>query len=705
MIETLQKEIGGLVMQGLLLHKSGDLAGAEFIYRKILLREPGNADALHLMGSLRGRQGLTVEGIHLMEQAVAASPRVSIYHNNLGNLKLASGDVRGAEESYRRAVKLDRKNTDAQLNLGKLLHSLSRGKEAKACFISLLKVDSRSRDAHMLLGLLEESEDKLNSALQSYKNAVRIDPAYAPGHLAVGNVQAKLRNLERAEESFRAAIAINPVYSDGLYNLAHNLQVRGRASEAVELYRRAIQVAASYDPAIYNNFGLALSDLHLHSEAESAFRKAIDLDARFDEAYFNLGRELTTFGHDRLGIEMLRQAVEINPRNASAHLQLGTALHARGLLQEAIAADRKSLELDPSCPIARKNLGMVLAAAGYPEGLDILRAMTLEMPESPDLHWARAVSLLLHGDFEEGWREYEWRMQVEEMRSQHREFNVPRWNGEMLNGERVLIYSEQGFGDTLHFARYAMLAAARGATVVLEVQPSLTRWCAALPGVKECVAQGVTPAEFELFAPLMSLPYILGTGSTIPLPVAPRLDTCRTEEERHRSKLQVGMVWAGNPNHVMDRLRSTRLQQWSGLARIPGVEFTSLQVGEATAQIEEGDHGFQFVEDSRNVRDFADAAEMIAGLDLVITVDTSVAHLAGSMGKPVWILLYNVVDWRWGLTSDRTAWYPSARLFRQVTPGDWSAVFTKLETSLAELVSTLRHRPHDSLVMQSPARF
>ena len=155
---------------------------------------------------------------------------------------------------------------------------------------------------------------------------------------------------------------------------------------------------------------------------------------------------------------------------------------------------------------------MVLAAVGDREGLEILGAMARELPESPDVRWARAVSLLLHGQHEEGWQEYEWRMQVEDMRSQHRQFDVPRWNGEQLAGERVLLYTEQGFGDTLHFARYAMLAATRGATVVLEVQPGLRRWCAALPGVEECVAQGAPSPEFEMFAPLMSLPYILGHG-------------------------------------------------------------------------------------------------------------------------------------------------------------------------------------------------
>jgi tetratricopeptide (TPR) repeat protein len=688
MTETMQQSIGSMVAQGLQFHQRGDLARAEQVYLAILMREPQNADALHLMGSVRGRQGLTAEAIRLMEKAIEANPRVSIYHNNLGNLKATAGDIVGAEESYRSAIKADRKNASAHLNLGKLLEGRSLTAKARECYVASLRLDSRSVEAHMSLGRLEESEGKARAALQSYCNAVRIDPMYAAGHLAVGNAQVKLKALEKAEESYRTAIALDPNYADALFNLANTVRELERPKDALEWYRRAIALPGPVGADTYNNYGLTLSDLNQHEEAEAAFRRAIELRPDLDDAYFNLGKELTTFGDRAVGMEMLRRAIEINPGNASAYLQLGTALHAQGFLQDAIAANRKALELDPSCQITRRNLGMVLASRGDAEGLDILDAMVRENPESVDLHWTRADKLLLHGRYEEGWREYEWRIQVEDLKWQHREFDVPRWAGEPLAGKKVLLYTEQGFGDTLQFARYARLLAERGGTVILEVQPGLKRWCAALPGVAECLALGEPLPKFDLYAPLMSLPYILGMGSTIPLPVAPWFEEGHTDEERGKAKLQVGMVWAGNPKHVLDQLRSTKLTEWSGLAKIAGVEFTSLQVGGPAAQIEEGGHGFEFADDCRGVRDFGDTAAVVAGLDLVITVDTAVAHLAGSMGKPVWILLYNVVDWRWGLEKASTPWYPTARLFRQTTPGDWSQVFAEVETSLREQVAS-----------------
>lgn len=695
MIETRQQNTGqqsnglqstsSMVAQGLQFHQRGDLAGAEQIYRAILLREPQNADALHLMGSVRGRQGLTAEGIRFMEQAIEASPRVSIYHNNLGNLKTTAGDLAGAEESYRRAIRADRKNGDAHLNLGKLLERQSLTAKARECYVASLRLSARSIEAHMSLGRLEESEGRLRAALQSYSNAVRLDPKYAGGHLAVGNAQVKLEALDKAEESYRTAIALDPNYADAIFNLANTVREQDRPEEALEWYRRAIALPGCAGADTYNNYGLTLSDLNQHDEAEKAFRMAGELRPDFDEAYFNLGKELTTFGDAMVGMEMLRRAISINPSNASAYLQLGTALHARGFLHDAIAANRKALELKKSCKITLRNLGMVLAHTGEVEGLEILETMVKEQPESVDLHWSWAVALLLHGRFEDGWREYEWRMQVEDMRWQHKEYDVPRWTGEPLAGKRILLYTEQGFGDTLQFARYARLVAELGGTVVLEVQGGLHRWCTALPGVAECIAKGNPLPHYDMYAPLMSLPYLLGTREeTIPPPVAPYVEGSRTES----AKLQVGIVWGGNAKHILDKLRSTRLTEWSGLAQIEGVEFTSLQIGDPVAQIGEGGHGFEFVADCSAVRDFGDTASLIAGLDLVITVDTSVAHLAGSMGKPVWILLYNVVDWRWGLETDRTAWYPSARLFRQKTPSDWSGVFAEVKERLQELVAS-----------------
>jgi len=684
MIGTMQQSTEELVTQGLQLHQAGDLFHAEQVYRMILAREPRHGDALHLLGALCGRQGRNEDGIRLIEEAIAVNPRVSAYYNNLGNLKVKAGDSEGAEESYRRAIRVDRRNADAQLNLGKLLEGRGQRAKARECYVASLRIAPRSGEAHMSLGRLEEADGRLKAALESFRNAVRLDAGAADAHLAIGNVQVKLEAFEEAEASYRGAVALDPKHADAYFNLANTLRVLKRSEDAVAMYERAVALSPLPDADIYNNYGVALSDAKRREESMAAHRRAIELRPEFDDAYFNLGRELTTTGDNDGGITMLRRAIELNPEHASAYVQLGVALYTKGFLHEAVAANRKALSFNDACPIVRRNLGMALAHTGDVVGLEMLEETVREVPNSPDLHWNLAEHMLLHGRYEEGWREYEWRVLVDDLAWQYRGDEVPRWTGEPVAGKRILVYAEQGFGDVLQFARYARLLAQRGATVILEVQPGLQRWCAALPGVAECVAKGDELPGFDMVVPMMSLPYLLETrAETIPPPVSALIPRRRKENPA----LQVGMVWAGNGKHVRDALRSTRLADWSGLVGIEGVEFTSLQIGDPVAQIAQEGHGFRFVADCTGTRDFADTADIIAGLDLVITVDTAVAHLAGSMGKLVWILLYNAVDWRWGLEGADSPWYPSARLFRQRTPMDWSEVFGEVEAGLRELVA------------------
>lgn len=791
MIQSGHQQINTLVAQGLLFHQQGDLVEAENAYLAIVEQQPQHADALHLLGVLKGQQGLHAAGIRLIERAIIASPRVSAYYNNLGNLRIKTGDLSGAEKSYRYAIKIDRKNPEAQLNLGKMLHDQGQLQEAKACLIASLRIAPRSVEAQMSLGRLEESAENLRAALESYGNAARIAPDFAPAHLAMGNIHQQQNAFEKAEGCYRAAIAADSNYADAYFNLANSLRSQGKLSQALahyrssirlspastsdaynnlgltlsdlgqheealaahlkavelssssdeawfnlgkqalragdprsseqhllraislnprlarahlelgnlhrakgnfeeasEFYRNAIRISPS-DAAAYNNLGTALSDQELHEEAQEAYRAAIALRPDFDDACFNLGKELTTHGDEDAGMEMLRRAIAINPKNAAAHLQVGVVLQNRGFLADAAQAYRRSLDLDGDNVITRSNLGLVLSLLGDAHGLELLEEVVGQKPEDPASHWHWGEKLLLHGDFERGWEEYEWRMRVDSFLSQHRAFTQPLWSGEPLDGMTILLYAEQGQGDTIQFARYAKLVADRGGRVVLEVQPSLHRLLERLPGVSECIAQGEPQPEFATFAPLMSLPCIMGTrADTIPAPVAPAIPRTPRPLREFKQGLQVGIVWAGNAKDKRDRLRSTRLTQWAALADIAGIEFTSLQAGEAATQAQNPGQRIPFVANCGEVKDFADTAAMIADLDLVVTVDTAVAHLAGTMGKPVWILLYNAVDWRWGLYGDTTPWYPTARLFRQTTPADWTQVMTEVASSLRQLADS-----------------
>jgi hypothetical protein len=295
--------------------------------------------------------------------------------------------------------------------------------------------------------------------------------------------------------------------------------------------------------------------------------------------------------------------------------------------------------------------------------------------------------LLLHRNYAEGWKEYEWRIEVEDLRSQHRHFDKPRWLGEPLDGKTILLYAEQGHGDTIQFSRFAKIVEERGGVVILEVQRSLQRLLKDIPGVSQCIAQGEAVPEFSVYAPLMSLPYIL--EAPIPPPADLALPAAfAIQAGNSKPRLRAGIAWAGSPKNSRDRLRSTRLSQWAELASIDGVEFISLQGGEAASQAGEASNHLRFVAAWSTAADFTEAAALIAHLDLVITVDTAVAHLAGSMGKPVWILLSTFADWRWGIQGTQTEWYPTARLFRQSDPRDWNTVFLDVASSLRRLLES-----------------
>jgi Tfp pilus assembly protein PilF len=474
---------------------------------------------------------------------------------------------------------------------------------------------------------------------------------------------------------------------DAQFALAMRRRVCGDNAGAAAALTQAIRLSTSRLAEAYSALGVTLAELGRGKDALAACLKATQLRPDVAQAFVHLGRVALPLGESACALAAFERAVALDPRHAAAAHELGSALYTRGRLAEARASLLRAIDLDPahSGP-SRYFLAMVLIMLGEAEGLDLSRQLVRERPLSAKNHFNLATALLLHGQYEEGWQEYEWRMQVDRMRAAHPAFEQPRWQGEPLAGKPILLYTEQGFGDTLQFARYAPLVAARGGRVILEVEHHLERLMCGMPGVAQCIVRGEVRPEFSTYAPLMSLPLIFPTSaSSIPAPVAPAVPAMRVQRPAKRPGFQVGIVWGGSPKHERDHLRSIPLAEWQPLSRIEGVAFTSLQRGPAVAQIAEHGGCFGFVDDRTEQWDFADTAALIAELDVVITVDTAVAHLAGTMNKPVWILLANMPDWRWGLRGDSTGWYPSARLFRQSRPGESAPLLEQVACELAAI--------------------
>ena len=360
------------------------------------------------------------------------------------------------------------------------------------------------------------------------------------------------------------------------------------------------------------------------------------------------------FNYDK-AIELFNQSIALRPDVAQAHMELGKVLHMTGESRSAIDSSRRALELDPSLSEA---------------------------------HLVLSIALLSLGDYAEGWKEYEWRHKWERINHIERAFSQPQWQGEPLEGRTILIHTEQGFGDTLQFVRYVPLVAKAGGRVILEVHPALFPLLQHTPGAAQCLCAGDALPEFDLQCPLMSLPLAFATTlQSIPKIIAIVSPSTNKPAPPHAApdKPRVGLVWAGNKDHPADNLRSLDLKQLAPLWRLADrAQFVSLQIGPVESQIAEAQLPFVLENPVASVKDFADTAQIIAGLDLVIAVDTAVAHLAGSMQKPVWVLISHLPEWRWGLTDETTPWYPTARLLRATRRGGWPELLDRLATELED---------------------
>ena len=496
------------------------------------------------------------------------------------------------------------------------------------------------------LGLVEPARADFTLALS-------LQPNRAAFHNNMGIVLKQSGDLAAAFESFARAVALEPRLAEAHYNLGNVLADLTRSDQALASYDAALALAPHHAPA-HNNRGNVLRTLKRHGEAAEAYTRAIAADPAYGEAYINRGAAASDLGHAADALKDYDTAAGLNPGNADAHHSRGVALCALGRHAEAEASLRKAIALKP---------------------------------DHAEAHWALAICLLQQGDFARGWPLYEERWKVASLKLDPRNFPVPLWQGENIAGRSILLHGEQGLGDAIQFCRYALLVAARGAHVILEVAAPLVPLLKGL--AEQVVAKGEALPAFDLHCPLLSLPRAFGTTlATVPrsgyLHAAADKQKAWAERLGPRRGPRIGISWSGNPKHNMDLQRSIALAEFSKLL-LPGAEHVSLQKDERP----EDAAFFAARPDIRrfadNLCDFSDTAALCAEMDLVITVDTSIAHLAGAMNKPVWILLASNPDWRWLLRRSDSPWYPSATLYRQQHPGDWGDVFARAQADLKRL--------------------
>jgi tetratricopeptide (TPR) repeat protein len=517
--------------------------------------------------------------------------------------------------------------------------------------------------------------------------------------------------LGEAEQLYRQVLRLAPEDPDALHLLGALMAQQGNAVVALDLIDRAIQIDPTC-PDFYNNKGLILLNTGRYQESAEAHRKAIELNPQLPEAHNNLGNALVKCdqldaaaaefaatialkpdyarAHTNLGVVYHRQnkldeaiacyrtALKYEPNHAESHSNLGVALRDTGHLEEAIAEYRAAIAADPNCVDAHANLGAALHDAGRSEAAIVAHTRAIELnPNAAPPHYNLAVTLLQSGDFTRGFAEYESRAYSVWSR---RQFGTPPWDGQNLGGRSILIHGEGGLGDAIQFCRFIPMVKERRARVILQVQPELVRLFGSLAGTEGVVSRLDPLPQFDVHCPLLSLPKIFGTTLET-IPSKPYLSADAEIARRWggrffgETRRRIGIAWTGSPKLRTDHIRSIPLEVFSALSDISQIRVVSLQQDHPRAEPPTGLNWDNWMSE---VRDFADLAGVVANLDVVVSVDTAVAHLAGAMGKKVYLLLPSQGDWRWLRDRTDSPWYPSMTIIRQPRAGDWLPVMARL---------------------------
>jgi tetratricopeptide (TPR) repeat protein len=635
----------------------------------------------------------------------SSAPNGASTPRELGLAALREGKLDEAILHLQESLRIEPECPALLHHLGVAFHKKKRHVDAIDCWQRALALQPDLPDTWLCLGHAKRDTGKLEEAAAHYREVVRLRPQAPEGHFHLGDALRHLGRFADAAVSYRECLRLKPDFVEAHHNLGLALSGQGKAKEAEACQRDAIRLQPTHASAL-NNLGVLLEDRGQLEEAISCFHQSLHHKPDAPETLSNLGVALVGQGKLEEAVECYRKSLRINPGYADAHNNIGNALRDLGEIEEAVSHFEEALRLKPEYAYAYNNLGI---ARGQQGDLDLAvacydRALRLK-PDYPDARRNRAMAWLAAGDLERGWPEYEYRWQGKTMRP--RDFRQPRWDGTPLAGRTILLHAEQGLGDTLQFIRYALLVKQRDGHVLFECPKVLTRILAGCPGIDELIPEGSPLPEFEVQAPLLSLPGLFRTRlETIPANVPyifpdPALLKHWRESMKHLTGFKIGIAWQGNTKHKLDRHRSIPLRHFAPLAEVPGVRLISLQKGPGAEQLDDGTCGFSAHDLGRFVNTqgvFTDTAAIMKQLDLVICCDTSIAHLAGALGVPIWMAVPFAADWRWMRHGDDSRWYPTIRLFRQKERGNWDEVFARMAGELARRVPGAVSRPTASAV-------
>ncbi|HWR39336.1 MAG TPA: tetratricopeptide repeat protein [Patescibacteria group bacterium] len=658
-------------------HRAGKLDKAAAVYRRVLEHNPEHPPALNLLGLIALQNHKDDQGLELLQRAVKNDPDYAEAYGNLGTAFLRQHRIPEAVQALCRLTELKPEAAEAHNQYGTALamqgdlvaaaasfeRALALRPDFAAAQTNLGQLRREAGALEQVIGAIQEQrkQGNLPAAESLCRNALLKYPGQAKLHHIMGAVFFQQGNSALAVQSFEKAVALQPDYADALNNLGAIYQTGGDVAKAKNCFERALEANPHH--------GDALNNLTFLSVAQGDW--------------------------ESVGL-LLGRLAAVSPERIDIYRQLAETLHKQKNLAGAGTIYRQLASMQPNSTENWKKIGNILVDEyRYEEALEKYdHALQLD-PEYAAVHWNRALLLLQLGRLEEGFQEYEWRLKVPEFAPWFsRCATLPLWDGDIFSLKRLLIHDEQAMGDVLHYARYFPLVKARGGVVSLTTKKPLQRLLQGAPGLDEVIEHGSAEwdaAAYDAYIPLMSLPRIFGTTlNTIPAPMpyltAPPEIAAAWRSRMTDGGLKIGLVWAGNSYAGEDYNRSASLAAFAPLAQIPGITYYSLQKGVEAQQAQKPPQGLNLVDWTAELKDFADTAGLVTNLDLVITVDTAVAHLSGALGIPTWTLLPYGPEWRWLLGRGDSPWYPRMRLFRQSKPGEWTPLVERICQELTEAV-------------------
>lgn len=633
-----------ILQRAIALHQEGNLAQAQPLYREVLAAVPDHADALHLLGVLSHQLGQTPAAEALIRRALAVQPQAPAYQNSLGNV----------------------------------LRAQFRAAEAEACYRTALRLQPNAPELHHHLGLALKDQGRLQDAEASFRQAIRLRKDFVPARIDLVNLLLEADRAREAEVTVRAALRAAPGNAIALNALGLVLGALGRHEEALLQFDTSLRAAPSYHTARANR-AAALAHLERFEEAAAAYEAVLPHMGNAPDLRMGLARTLLQLKRGPALEALARAELARQPGEAEWLKLLGQALALQERLSEACDCFCTAIDHDPKNAGAWHDMGMALRDLGrWSDSVEPFARAAALLPEDPDMRSAYGYALLAIGAFEQAWPHFEYRTK----KPGNASLREPQWDGTATE-RTLLIHAEQGLGDTLQFCRFVPQAARLAPNLIFAGPKSLQTVMASLRGAPPLLVGKPVP-PYDLHCPLMSLPGLLRLTSDQFADAVPylhadpkRIETWR-ERLAHMPQPRVGLVWNGNPNYPADRRRSVGFENILPLLALAGLSFVSLQMGEAGAPA----GAANLFDAAPFLADFADTAAALAALDLVVSVDTAVAHLAGALGRPVWLLNRADTDWRWLLDRNDSPWYPSLRQFRQPTPGDWPSAVAAVATAL-----------------------